>query len=116
MPAFSALTASINAKKLIQFVTGADRCVRMNLSGSRATYVGQATCAAILLPAKLRAGRSVMEHYDDEDLNLAIDELVAQMARVEPDLLQEDAREVIARTVEDLLRDVGTVDPSTPRF
>jgi len=57
-----------------------------------------------------------MEHYDDEDLNLAIDELVAQMARVEPDLLQEDAREVIARTVEDLLRDVGTVDPSTPRF
>jgi len=57
-----------------------------------------------------------MEHYDDEDLNLAIDELVAQMARVEPDLLQEDAREVIARTVEDLLRDVGTVDPSAPRF
>ncbi len=57
-----------------------------------------------------------MEHYEDEDLNVAIDELIAQMARVEPNLLQEDAREVIARTVEDLLRDAGTVDPSSPRL
>ena len=45
-----------------------------------------------------------------------IDDLIAQMARVEPDLLQEEAREVIVRTVEDLLREVGTVDPPTPRF
>jgi len=57
-----------------------------------------------------------MEHYEDEALNDAIDKLIAQMARVEPELLQEEAREVIARTVEDLLRDVGTVDPPTPRF
>jgi len=57
-----------------------------------------------------------MEHYEDEALKAAIDELIAQMARVEPNLLQEEAREVIARTVEDLLRDVGTVDPPTPRF
>ena len=57
-----------------------------------------------------------MEHYEDEALNNAIDELIAQMARVEPDLLQEEAREVIVRTVEDLLREVGTVDPPTPRF
>ena len=57
-----------------------------------------------------------MEQYKDEALNGAIDELIAQMARVEPDLLQEEAREVIARTVEDLLRDFGTVDPPTPRF
>jgi hypothetical protein len=57
-----------------------------------------------------------MEHYKDEALNSAIDELIAQMARVQLDLLQEEAREVIARTVEDLLREVGTVDPPTPRF
>ena len=57
-----------------------------------------------------------MEHYEDEDSIVAIDELIAQMAQVEPNLLQEDAREVIARTVEDLLRDVGTVDPPSPRF
>jgi hypothetical protein len=52
-----------------------------------------------------------MEHYEDEALNDAIDELITQMARVEPDLLQGEAREVIARTVEDLLRDAGKVDP-----
>ena len=57
-----------------------------------------------------------MEHYEDEDLNVAIDELIAQMARVEPNLLQEEAREVLARTVEELLRDVGTVDPPSSRF
>jgi hypothetical protein len=72
--------------------------------------------AAILLPKKLHGGRSIMEHYEDEDSIVAIDELIAQMAQVEPNLLQEDAREVIARTVEDLLRDVGTVDPPSPRF
>jgi hypothetical protein len=52
-----------------------------------------------------------MEHYEDEALNDAIDELITQMARVEPDLLQGEALEVIARTVEDLLRDAGKVDP-----
>ena len=57
-----------------------------------------------------------MEHYEDEALDGAIDELIAQMARVEPDLIQAEAREVIARTVEDLLREVGTIDPPTPRF
>ena len=57
-----------------------------------------------------------MEHFEDKALNSAIDELIAQMARVEPDLLQAEAREVIVRTVEDLLRDVGSVDPPTPRF
>jgi hypothetical protein len=57
-----------------------------------------------------------MEHYEDEALNDAIDELIAQMARVEPNLHQEEAREVIARTVEDLLREVGTVDPPSTRY
>ena len=57
-----------------------------------------------------------MEYYEDEALNNAIDELIAQMARVEPTLIQEEAREVIARTVESLLRDVGTVDPPSPRY
>jgi hypothetical protein len=64
---------------------------------------------------KLRGGRGVMDHYEDEALNDAIDELIAQMARVEPDLLQGEAREVIARIVEDFLRDAGKVDPPSPR-
>jgi hypothetical protein len=49
-----------------------------------------------------------MDHYEDEALDDAIDELIAQMARVEPDLLQGEAREVIAQTVEDLLRGAGS--------
>ena len=57
-----------------------------------------------------------MEYYEDEALNDAIAELIAQMARVEPDLIQAEAREVIARTVEYLLREVGTADPPTSRF
>ena len=56
-----------------------------------------------------------MDHYGDEALNEAIDELIAQMARVEPDLIKEEAREVIAETVGHLLRDVGKVDPPFPR-
>jgi len=57
-----------------------------------------------------------MDHYEDEALNAAIDELIAQMTRVEPNLLTEEAREVIAETVEHLLRDVGKVDPPFPRL
>ena len=58
-----------------------------------------------------------MDHYyGDEALNEAIDELIAQMARLEPDLLEEEAREVIAETVGHLLRDVGKVDPPFPRL
>ena len=56
-----------------------------------------------------------MDHYEDEALNEAIDELIAQMSRVEPDLIKEEAREVIAGTVGHLLRDVGKVDPPFPR-
>jgi hypothetical protein len=67
------------------------------------------------LGKQLSGGRWVMDHYQDEALNEAIDELIAQMARVEPDLLTVEAREVIAETVEDLLRDVGKVDPPFPR-
>jgi hypothetical protein len=58
-----------------------------------------------------------MDHYgDDEALNEAIDELIAQMAQLEPYLIKEEAREVIAETVEHLLRDVGKVDPPFPRL
>jgi hypothetical protein len=56
-----------------------------------------------------------MDDYGDEALNVAIDELIAQMARVEPDLIREEAREVIADTVGELLRDVGKIDPPFPR-
>jgi hypothetical protein len=57
-----------------------------------------------------------MDHYGDEPLNDAIDQLIAQMARLEPDLIKEEAREVIADTVGHLLKDVGKVDPPFPRL
>jgi hypothetical protein len=38
---------------------------------------------------QLSGGRWAMDHYGDEALNEAIDELLAQMARVEPDLIKE---------------------------
>lgn len=39
----------------------------------------------------------------------AIDDLVDEISRVEPDLVREDACEAIRKTVHDLLRDAGTV-------
>jgi hypothetical protein len=39
----------------------------------------------------------------------AIDDLVAEMSRVEPDLIHDDACEAICKTVHDLLRGAGTV-------
>ena len=57
-----------------------------------------------------------MDHFGNEALNEAIDELIAQMARLEPDLIKEEAREVIAETVGHLLKDVGKVDPPFPRI
>ena len=57
-----------------------------------------------------------MDHYGDEALNEAMDELIAQMARLEPDLIKEEAREVIAETVMHLLGDVGKVNPPFPRL
>jgi hypothetical protein len=69
------------------------------------------------LGKQLSGGKWAMDHYgDDEALNEAINELIAQMARVEPDLIKEEAREVIADTVGQLLRDVGKVDPPFPRL
>ena len=57
-----------------------------------------------------------MEYYEDKALNDALNELISQMAPVEPNLLQEEAREVIARTVAELLGEVGTVDPPSHRY
>ena len=56
-----------------------------------------------------------MDRYEDEALNVAVDELIAQMARLEPDLIREEAREVIVETVGELLGDVGKIDPPFPR-
>jgi hypothetical protein len=39
----------------------------------------------------------------------AIDDLVAEMSRVEPKLIHDDACEAISKTVHDLLRGAGTV-------
>ena len=35
-----------------------------------------------------------MDHYGDEALNEAMDELIAQMARLEPDLIKEEAQAI----------------------
>jgi flagellar basal body-associated protein FliL len=37
----------------------------------------------------------------------AIENLLAKMSRVEPDLAREDARQAIRRTVNELLKDAG---------
>ena len=39
----------------------------------------------------------------------AIDDLVAEMSRIEPKLIHDDACEAISKTVHDLLRGAGTV-------
>lgn len=65
---------------------------------------------------QLSGGRWAMDHYRDEALNEAIDELILQMTRLEPELIKDEAREVIAETVGHLLRDVGKVDPPFPRL
>ncbi len=57
-----------------------------------------------------------MEHYEDEALDETLDELIALMGRVEPKLIKEEAHEVIAETVEHLLRDAGKVDPPFSRL
>jgi hypothetical protein len=46
----------------------------------------------------------------DQALIKAINVLVAEMVRAEPDLVRADACEAIRRTVRDLLRDAGKVD------
>jgi hypothetical protein len=56
------------------------------------------------------------QYGDEKALNDAIDELIVQMARLEPGLVKEEAREVLAENVEHLLRDVGKVDPPFPRI
>jgi hypothetical protein len=68
------------------------------------------------LGKQLSSRRWAMDNYGDEAVTEAIDELIAQMARVEPDLIKEEAHEVIVETVEHLLRDVGKVDPPFPRL
>jgi len=57
-----------------------------------------------------------MKHYEDEALDETLDDLIAQMGRVEPKLLTEEAHEVVVETVEHLLRDAGKVDPPFPRL
>lgn len=49
------------------------------------------------------------ERGEDPAIMDAIDHLVAEMCRVGPDLVREDACEAIRKTVYDLLRDAGAV-------
>ena len=49
------------------------------------------------------------EHSEHPEILEAIEELAAELARVEPGLDREEARGKIRKTVRDLLRDAGTV-------
>ncbi len=52
-----------------------------------------------------------METYDEyQVLNQAIDRLVGAMAQIEPNLLRDEAREVLSEAVRKLIRSVGAVD------
>ena len=48
--------------------------------------------------------------FQEQALNDAIEELVAEMIRLEPRLIEQEVREVIRGTVEHLRRDAGKVD------
>jgi hypothetical protein len=44
------------------------------------------------------------------EVKVAIEGLISEMSRVEPDLVREDARQAVRRTVNALLKDAGTVE------
>ncbi len=44
------------------------------------------------------------------EIIVAIEDLISEMSRVEPDLVREDARQAVRRTVNALLKDAGTVE------
>lgn len=64
----------------------------------------------VLSPEHKRSHHEERRRPEDLSLNDAIDALVAEMVRAEPDLFREDAREAIRQTVHELLRDAGKVD------
>jgi hypothetical protein len=52
-----------------------------------------------------------LEPYDEYlDLNEAIDTLITEMARIEPELVRDEAREVLSKAVRELKRSAGTGD------
>jgi hypothetical protein len=52
-----------------------------------------------------------LETYDEyQALNEALDRLVAEMARIEPNLVRTEAREVLSEAVRKLIRIAGPVD------
>jgi hypothetical protein len=62
---------------------------------------------------KLRSGNFdlKLEPYDGcLDLNEAIDTLIIEMARIGPDLVRDEAREMLSKAVLELIRRAGTVD------
>jgi hypothetical protein len=62
---------------------------------------------------KLRNGNFdlKLEPYDEYlDLNEAIDTLIIEMARIGPELVRDEAREVLSKAVRELIRSAGTVD------
>jgi hypothetical protein len=55
-------------------------------------------------------GGAMNDPLEEQALNKAVEDLVAEMVRVKPELFEQEAREVIRGTVEHLLRDAGKVD------
>jgi RNA polymerase-interacting CarD/CdnL/TRCF family regulator len=52
-----------------------------------------------------------VEEYDEYQLlNEALDRLVAEMARIEPNLVRDEAREELSDVVRKLIRSAGPVD------
>ncbi len=52
-----------------------------------------------------------MEPYGEyQTLNEAIDRLVAEMAEIEPNLVRDEAREMLSEAVRYLIRSAGRVD------
>lgn len=62
-----------------------------------------------LSPERRRSRHEECRSPQDLSLNNAIDALVAEMSRAEPDLLHEDAHDAVRQTVHNLLRDAGKV-------
>jgi hypothetical protein len=64
----------------------------------------------VLSPEHKKSRHEDRPNPKDQALIDAINALVAEMVRAEPDLVRADACEAIRQTVRDLLRDAGKVD------
>ena len=87
--------------------TPTQRLIRIRRPDSFGAPVRIVCCRAH--PRRARGGTEV-ETYDEYHLlNEAIDCLVAEMARLEPNLIHDEVREVLSEVVRRLIRNAGPV-------